>query len=277
MATFTALNGGSPKSAEGINGSADAPRASPTERPNGQVTTGNSIEVASARPAGEVSTSQRDRENWTGASHDRPPYPSATYPDVEGSSHKRKRSGSEEPRREKEREPRRTPPPAERPESRDPHRPQSESRDRYGTPPREYRAYAEDGRDSRDSREHNDSWYAQRPRDEQSTPYERHHSGGPNSAQSDEQIGETLRRATSQLDASDYENTSPGGDERSSSVYAGQYSDRRDPVVQSDPKKRKRNFSNRTKTGCLTCRKRKKKCDETKPECKFQWTPSPSR
>lgn len=41
---------------------------------------------------------------------------------------------------------------------------------------------------------------------------------------------------------------------------------RRDGVVQSE-KKRKRNFSNRTKTGCLTCRKRKKKCDEAKPEC----------
>lgn len=32
--------------------------------------------------------------------------------------------------------------------------------------------------------------------------------------------------------------------------------------------KRKRNFSNRTKTGCHTCRQRKKKCDEAKPECK---------
>lgn len=32
--------------------------------------------------------------------------------------------------------------------------------------------------------------------------------------------------------------------------------------------KRKRNFSNRTKTGCLTCRKRKKKCDEQHPMCK---------
>jgi hypothetical protein len=39
--------------------------------------------------------------------------------------------------------------------------------------------------------------------------------------------------------------------------------------VQSDPKKRKRNFSNRTKTGCMTCRRRKKKCDENKPECKL--------
>ena len=34
-----------------------------------------------------------------------------------------------------------------------------------------------------------------------------------------------------------------------------------------DPKKRKRNFSNRTKTGCHTCRQRKKKCDEAKPTC----------
>lgn len=32
--------------------------------------------------------------------------------------------------------------------------------------------------------------------------------------------------------------------------------------------KRKRNFSNRTKTGCLTCRKRKKKCGEERPYCK---------
>ncbi|KAF2266711.1 trimeric LpxA-like protein [Lojkania enalia] len=32
-------------------------------------------------------------------------------------------------------------------------------------------------------------------------------------------------------------------------------------------KKRKRQFANRTKTGCGTCRRRKKKCDEAKPEC----------
>lgn len=31
--------------------------------------------------------------------------------------------------------------------------------------------------------------------------------------------------------------------------------------------KRKRAFSNRTKTGCRTCRERKKKCDEQYPEC----------
>ncbi|KAN0098222.1 trimeric LpxA-like protein [Hyaloscypha variabilis] len=37
--------------------------------------------------------------------------------------------------------------------------------------------------------------------------------------------------------------------------------------VQSDLKQRKRQFSNRTKTGCMTCRRRKKKCDETRPGC----------
>ncbi|KAH6639503.1 maltose O-acetyltransferas-like protein [Boeremia exigua] len=37
----------------------------------------------------------------------------------------------------------------------------------------------------------------------------------------------------------------------------------------SDQKRsgRKRQFANRTKTGCGTCRKRKKKCDEAKPKC----------
>lgn len=33
--------------------------------------------------------------------------------------------------------------------------------------------------------------------------------------------------------------------------------------------KRKRVFSNRTKTGCMTCRRRKKKCDEQHPACEF--------
>lgn len=51
-----------------------------------------------------------------------------------------------------------------------------------------------------------------------------------------------------------------------------QYSDydRNGSAVQVDSsgKRRKRIFSNRTKTGCMTCRKRKKKCDELHPECK---------
>lgn len=39
-------------------------------------------------------------------------------------------------------------------------------------------------------------------------------------------------------------------------------------AVQVAPK-RKRVFSNRTKTGCMTCRRRKKKCDEQHPACEF--------
>ncbi|KAK4575378.1 hypothetical protein LTR86_001232 [Recurvomyces mirabilis] len=38
-------------------------------------------------------------------------------------------------------------------------------------------------------------------------------------------------------------------------------------TAEYDAKKRKRTFSNRTKTGCHTCRTRKKKCDEKKPKC----------
>ena len=41
-------------------------------------------------------------------------------------------------------------------------------------------------------------------------------------------------------------------------------------VHQIDAKKRKRQFANRTKTGCGTCRRRKKKCDEAKPECMYK-------
>ncbi|KAK7177984.1 maltose O-acetyltransferase [Paraphaeosphaeria sporulosa] len=37
--------------------------------------------------------------------------------------------------------------------------------------------------------------------------------------------------------------------------------------VHVDRKKPKRQFANRTRTGCGTCRRRKKKCDESKPEC----------
>lgn len=32
-------------------------------------------------------------------------------------------------------------------------------------------------------------------------------------------------------------------------------------------RKRKRAYKPRTKTGCITCRRRKKKCDETQPSC----------
>jgi hypothetical protein len=249
MATFTALNGGSPKTAEAVNGSAEMKRTGSDERVNGQVS------APEPKPSGEVSTSSR--ENWTGSTLERPSYQPANYPDVDG-SHKRKRSDSIEARREHAPTQDRSPDSATQPK-------QHESRDPYGTPKREYRPT-----DS-ESREHNDSWYSHQSREDRGI-YEQQHSASSAQGQTEEQIGDALRRAANQADNhSDYGNTSPDGEDRGVGVYGGSYTpdQRRDPVLQSDPKKRKRNFSNRTKTGCLTCRKRKKKCDEQKPECKF--------
>ncbi|KAJ8105323.1 hypothetical protein OPT61_g10248 [Boeremia exigua] len=42
---------------------------------------------------------------------------------------------------------------------------------------------------------------------------------------------------------------------------------RMDPHAELKRAGRKRQFANRTKTGCGTCRRRKKKCDEAKPKC----------
>lgn len=61
---------------------------------------------------------------------------------------------------------------------------------------------------------------------------------------------------------------SPEDDDDQNGQYedygAGRDSNSMDP----DRRKRKRVFSNRTKTGCMTCRRRKKKCDEMHPECR---------
>lgn len=271
MSAFTALNGGSPKAAEAPNSEA-AQLVTPIERTGGQL---GGMSESRGRP--EESTShrereteregerdrERERESWSAQSHDRPPYSSANYPDMEG-AHKRKRSADDdEVRRDAH------PSPPERTEQHASRRPQSvESRDPYGTPQRDYRSFAEE------SREHRDGWYS-RGREEHSS-YEQHRRSAGPSGQTDEQISETLRRAAGQLEGSDY-GTSPDGDEPSMSMYPGQYTpeQRRDGLIQSDAKKRKRNFSNRTKTGCLTCRKRKKKCDEQKPECKFIFVLAP--
>ena len=64
---------------------------------------------------------------------------------------------------------------------------------------------------------------------------------------------------------------SPDDDEQRRQQYA-EYNTNRSSVSGADAdraKRRKRVFSNRTKTGCMTCRKRKKKCDEAHPECKW--------
>ncbi|GJC98091.1 bacterial transferase hexapeptide [Colletotrichum higginsianum] len=248
MSAFTALNGGSPKTSEPPNPPADASRAAPSDgRPNGQpippelkstTTVTEPSTATESSIATEPSTSQR--ESWAGPSQDRSPYQSANYPDVDG-SHKRKRSDSVELRRE-------APPPKEKSPGAASHSHPPESRDLYETPSRERdpRSYAE----REDLREHGDSWYSREGRERDERAYYDQPSATSTQGQSEEQIGEALRRAN-QMDGHDYDNTSPDGDDRSMAYGSYTPGGSRDPTLQSD-KKRKRNFSNRTKTGCLT-------------------------
>jgi hypothetical protein len=78
----------------------------------------------------------------------------------------------------------------------------------------------------------------------------------------DDQLREALQRENQGDSQGHYSESSPAQDDRGVVTYQTPYGQ-----IQQESKKRKRNFSNRTKTGCLTCRKRKKKCDEARPEC----------
>lgn len=247
MAPFTALNGNDSQMTE-------KPSNSPVSK-----SVENEERIVPA-PSQEQRTSDEaashHREHWSGPSTERGrpyhavDYPAATY---EGPP-KRKRSTSAEPPRDDQS------PPDERSSTH--HR--QDSRDAYAAQPRdrERRLYVDEGRE--DSWFHHSQSQSQR---EGRGAYDRHHSAGSMPPQNEDQSGDGQGTADSQ----DYSPTSP--DDGDDSAYYGNSfatdSQRRDGIVQSDPKKRKRNFSNRTKTGCLTCRGRKKKCDEQKPECKF--------
>jgi len=257
---FTAVNGEKqPTNATSLNGNAPSRRNS-DERSNGQ---------PRITPPGQekltITTTTSQREDWAPpANGDRQSYQvSASYSDAE-SSHKRKRSGSIEqnsssansyhshalPSSTKE-----TPTTATT-ESDGPKeeglrgRSQSDSRDSYN-PESQYRQFIASAEDGTPGADH---WHAR----------QYHGQGHINS---DEHLGEVLQRASQSIDAQqrhDYDQTSPGDDDRSANPYSAQGYERREMSAQSDPKKRKRNFSNRTKTGCMTCRRRKKKCDETR-------------
>ncbi|KAI9847143.1 MAG: Maltose acetyltransferase [Thelocarpon superellum] len=102
--------------------------------------------------------------------------------------------------------------------------------------------------------------------------YEPHHPVSPGGAtHPDVRLAEALRRESLNVDTSP--DSRPGGspdeDDARSHLRSTDYGTDRAPSsgVQVDHRRRKRVFSNRTKTGCMTCRRRKKKCDEQKPEC----------
>lgn len=90
---------------------------------------------------------------------------------------------------------------------------------------------------------------------------------------SDAQLAEALQRDVQGHDAAEknWPVDNSRNSEESTSVdqqFANYGQERSQPPSASQPgPKRKRVFSNRTKTGCMTCRRRKKKCDEQHPAC----------
>lgn len=217
-----------------------------------------------------ITTTNTDRENWAdtvngprNGSHNVPPPPSFS----EGSNpHKRKRSGSFGGEREsdqsnsagsyhkhslpaiKANSDLKGSPDTPYPDSAASKiNPESATRDPYATPQTPYGQYGGDGRE-------NASWYTQ------NSAVSEHHLSA------EQRLHEALQRDSNNNSdgQANFSETSPAQDDRSGAAYQGQYGQ-----VQQDHKKRKRNFSNRTKTGCMTCRKRKKKCDESRPECEL--------
>ncbi|KAM4065416.1 bacterial transferase hexapeptide (six repeats) domain-containing protein [Hirsutella rhossiliensis] len=245
MSTFTALNGASPKTTDPPHPKATAEnQAAVDDQPLG------SALLQYQKPT-DVPTNQRG--SWR--VQDRPSFHPANYSDAE-QSHKRKRSDSLEPRhQDAPREP--TPDTA-------PATSHAEARGSHAPTQQAHRQGSDELRD-RDA----SPWSSQQGRDERDTYEARQRSATPTQGHMDEQAGDALRRAAGHMDHSDYSQTSPDAEDRSMGLYGSPYAadHRQDSMPHHDPKKRKRNFSNRTKTGCLTCRKRKKKCDEHKPEC----------
>lgn len=252
---FTAVNGkdkdqnqNAPVASMSSNG---LTRRGSDERPNGQ--------PRISPPGHEKLTITTSREEWSGGERasTRPSYP-PNGPYENDTSHKRKRSGSADqqattmtyhahtmPSTKATPTTASSEPDSARESAMRPPPPQPDSRDSYSaqTP------YPDSAG--------GDSWYqrSENPQQQMQMADEQH-------------LGEVIQRETQRLDTqNEYGHGTPVDDSRPATQY-GQHYMRDDDSPQSDMKKRKRNFSNRTKTGCMTCRRRKKKCDENKPECK---------
>lgn len=278
---FTAVNNREalPSAAPTNNGNGSSRRAS-EDRPEPLVRTTPPVPEKLT-----ITTTNTQRDNWAdtvngdkaAGSQSVPPPP--TFPDGE-SSHKRKRSGSVErdsaqpsssssyhkhslpalkPNEQQKGSPNSPYPDSAQSSKRDA---QSATRDPYVTPQTPYPHYPEESRENSAA-----SWYSHQI--DNRTPVDGGHSAVSQHHMSpDDQLREALQRENNSDGQGNYSETSPAQNNDRGAPYRGEYGQ-----VQVDHKKRKRNFSNRTKTGCMTCRKRKKKCDETRPECKSPRAP----
>ena len=298
---FTAVNGREQSTSTAgssvINGNISERKGS-DERSNGQ--NGNSNSNGNGNSNGQVRgsppgperltlTTNTRREDWSQPQHggdsnsQLPQHGSATTPylDLEG-RHKRKRSESDiqppNPHPYHNHGLPKSPPRVATQESATPtelHRdiatrpaPYPEKRDYYDSPSQQYTPSANE------NREPVQNGWSSHSNQEHRSPYDSVHSAQTSSIHlaDDRIMSEALRREIhgephSAHSQNGYGTSSPGDDE-SRSAYGNAYGQDQNPVqMQADMKKRKRNFSNRTKTGCMTCRKRKKKCDEGRPEC----------
>lgn len=252
---FTAVNG---KDAHGE-------RPATTRRPSDERTNGQPRISPPGQEKLTITTTTTQRESWIPSANSvRPPYHHGTTQDTE--SHKRKRSGSVDPNTSSANSYHSHAMPASA----------KETPTTATTTTTEYDVYRDDNKRSHDQGYQHDSHNSDPqhrhylPSAEESRQPTGHDQWGPRQYHQssynlpDEQLGEVLQRASQNIEERHHEYASPGDDEQPYTPYDN---DRRELSAQSDPKKRKRNFSNRTKTGCMTCRRRKKKCDETRPEC----------
>lgn len=94
--------------------------------------------------------------------------------------------------------------------------------------------------------------------------------GQPRPYYSDQQMADSLRQHNRSYDSMPPRDTYVTPEDDDEHGQYGDYGANRSSA-DLDRKRRKRVFSNRTKTGCMTCRRRKKKCDEQHPECRFNF------
>ena len=97
-----------------------------------------------------------------------------------------------------------------------------------------------------------------------SASYPAMYSNDPPTDHADHQMRHSAQR---ELENHEQSQSEWGFQSGSNDAGEGEDSNYADSIHAQLGPKRKRNFSNRTKTGCITCRKRKKKCDEGHPFC----------
>ena len=149
-----------------------------------------------------------------------------------------------------------------------PRRPSSSNSEH--SPPRRKRSYQEALGDDDEDEDEDDDEASTSPRKQGQYSEDRKYMDDESSRHSGDNEEQRLASAALRRESehSRRDSLSANGDDR---LYPEYERTPAGALIDMDRKKRKRVFSNRTKTGCMTCRKRKKKCDEMHPECELSF------